>query len=113
MKGPQSASLKRFNTFMGFLHLVQGLGMLYLALSVDKFAAFKLPVLTNFLKFDATQMRLVSVPGKIADVPFAVLVSCFLSFPRWHTSSSPQSATRHMTAIWRRALTASDGMNTP
>lgn len=78
MKGPQSASLKRFNTFMGFLHLVQGLGMLYLALSVDKFAAFKLPVLTNFLKFDATQMRLVSVPGKIADVPFAVLVSCFL-----------------------------------
>lgn len=71
-------SLKKFNTFMGFLHLIQGIGMLLLALTVDKFAAFKVPVLSNFLTFDTTLMRLVTVSGKVADLPFAVLVSCFL-----------------------------------
>lgn len=74
----QLKSLDRFNAFMGFLHLAQGSGMLFLGLSVDKFAAFKLPVLSNFLTFDRSLMRLVSVPGKVADLPLVVLVSCFL-----------------------------------
>lgn len=74
----QYGSLIKFNAFMGFLHLIQGLGMLILSVSVEKFAAFKVPVLSNFLTFDRTLMRLVTVPGKVADLPFTLLVSFFL-----------------------------------
>ncbi len=71
-------SLRKFNVFMGFLHFVQGSLMLFFALQIEKIANFKLPLLSYFLKFDVEQMRLVSLPGKIADVPFAVLVAMFL-----------------------------------
>ena len=73
-----AASLKRFNLVMGILHAVQGLLMLVFAVSVEKFAQFKLPVWSNFLNFDMTQMRLVTLPEKLFDVPFAILVSMFL-----------------------------------
>jgi hypothetical protein len=70
--------LKKFNLFMGCLHLIQGAIMLGLALSVERFANFKLPVWSNFLNFDIQLMRLTTKPDKLADVPFVVLVSCFL-----------------------------------
>ncbi|NLV85098.1 MAG: heliorhodopsin HeR [Spirochaetales bacterium] len=73
-----AASLKRFNLVMGILHAVQGLLMLVFAVSVDKFAQFKLPVWSHFLNFDLTHMRLVTLPEKLFDVPFAILVSMFL-----------------------------------
>ena len=72
------SSLKKFNLFMGFLHFIQGAAMLSLALLVDKFSSFKLPVWSNFLTFDTTLMRLVTNSKKIADLPFAALVACFL-----------------------------------
>ena len=72
------SSLKKFNLLMGFLHFIQGAAMLSLALLVDKFSSFKLPVWSNFLTFDTTIMQLVTNSKKIADLPFAALVACFL-----------------------------------
>jgi len=71
-------SLRRFNLVMGILHFIQGSIMLYLAMSIDKFSGFKLPVYSNFLKFDTATMQLVTDNNKIFDVPFAVCVSLFL-----------------------------------
>lgn len=71
-------SLKKFNLFMGFMHFIQASLMLTFALVIEKIANFKLPLWSYFLKFDTAQMRLVTLPEKIADVPFAVLVSLFL-----------------------------------
>lgn len=71
-------SLRRFNLIMGILHFVQGTLMLIFALSIEKIVAFKLPVFSNFLKFDTTAMRLVTDNKKMFDVPFAICVSLFL-----------------------------------
>ncbi|HBQ63663.1 MAG TPA: hypothetical protein DD727_01785 [Clostridiales bacterium] len=71
-------SLVRFNFIMGFLHFLQGAAMLVFALTIDKITAFKLPVWSYYLKFDPVQMRLVTSPEKIGDVPFGALVSVFL-----------------------------------
>lgn len=70
--------LKRFNLVMGFLHLLQGSLMLFFALSIERISAFKTPVWSYFLEFDTTQMRLVTRPEQIAEVPFAMFVSFFL-----------------------------------
>ncbi len=72
------SKLRKFNMTMGILHFIQGAGMLTLALMVDKFKDFKTPVWSYFLTFDTTQMRLVTDPKKLFDVPFAALVACFL-----------------------------------
>lgn len=71
-------SLKKFNTVMGFLHLVQGLLMLGFALFIERIAEFTVPVMSNFLTFDQTQMRLVTETNQLFDVPFGILVSLFL-----------------------------------
>jgi len=71
-------SLRKFNLNMGILHLIQGGLMLFFALTVDKIIAFKLPVFSNFLKFDTMSMRLITDNQKIFDVPFAICVSLFL-----------------------------------
>lgn len=71
-------SLRRFNLIMGILHFVQGTLMLIFALSIEKITAFKLPVFSNFLKFDTTAMRLVTDTKKMFDVPFAICVALFL-----------------------------------
>lgn len=73
-----SRSLKRFNAIMGFFHLIQGLAMLAFALWIDKIAAFKPPVFTNFLTFDTTRMTLVTDTQKFFDFPFAIGVASFL-----------------------------------
>lgn len=72
------ASLKRFNLVMGILHLIQGLLMLGFALFIDRIADFRIPILSYFLTFDETQMRLVTDPGQIGELPFGAAVSMFL-----------------------------------
>ena len=71
-------SLRRFNLIMGLLHFIQGSVMLIFALTMEKIIAFKLPVYSNFLRFDTATMRLVTDNKKILDVPFAVGVASFL-----------------------------------
>ncbi len=63
---------------MGFLHLIQGLLMLGFALFIDRIADFRIPVMSNFLTFDETQMRLVTETDMIAELPFGITVSLFL-----------------------------------
>jgi hypothetical protein len=77
-KNNKFKSLRKFNLIMGFLHFIQGALMLFFALTIEKVIAFKLPVYSNFLKFDTTTMRLVTDNQKILDVPFAIGVSLFL-----------------------------------
>ncbi|MCC5889203.1 MAG: heliorhodopsin HeR [Alkalibacterium sp.] len=72
------SSLKKFNTIMGGLHLLQGLLMLGFALFIDRIADFRIPVLSYFLTFDETQMRLVTEPRHVFDMPFGIMVSLFL-----------------------------------
>ncbi len=71
-------SLRRFNLFMGVLHLIQGSLMLFFALAIETFSNFRLPIWSYFLKFDTQQMRLVTEANKLWDFPFAVFVSFFL-----------------------------------
>jgi len=71
-------SLKRFNTIMGFLHLIQGFLMLGFALFIDRIADFRIPLWSYFLTFDQTQMRLVTEPNQLGELPFGVMVSLFL-----------------------------------
>ncbi|OJF94168.1 heliorhodopsin HeR [Alkalibacterium sp. 20] len=71
-------SLKKFNTVMGFLHLVQGFLMLGFAIFIERIADFTIPVMSNFLMFDETQMRLVTETNQLFDVPFGIAVSLFL-----------------------------------
>ncbi|MBP7401780.1 MAG: heliorhodopsin HeR [Clostridia bacterium] len=71
-------SLRRFNLFMGFLHLIQGGLMLGFSLGIDMISAFRPPLRTYFLTFDRTAMRLVTDPRGAGSLPFGVLVACFL-----------------------------------
>lgn len=71
-------SLKKFNGFMGVLHLIQGALMLGFALYIDKIAQFKIPIRSYFLTFDTTQMRLVTDTKELFDFPFGIVVSVFL-----------------------------------
>ena len=45
-------SLRKFNVFMGFLHLIQGSAMLIFALTIDQIKNFRTPVWSNYLNFD-------------------------------------------------------------
>lgn len=71
-------SLRKFNLTMGALHFIQGMTMLIFAITIEKISAFKIPVYTNFLKFDTSAMRLVTDNQKLFEVPFAILVAVFL-----------------------------------
>jgi len=66
------SGLRRFNLFMGFLHLVQGI--LMIVLSNDR----AYPIFTNFLKFDTTIMSLVPDPKLAFELRFGPAVAVFL-----------------------------------
>jgi len=66
------SGLRRFNLFMGFLHLVQGI--LMIVLSPDR----AYPIFTNFLKFDTTIMSLVPDPKLAFELRFGPAVAVFL-----------------------------------
>lgn len=72
------SSLRKFNLVMGFLHLIQGFLMLGFALFIDRIADFSIPVMSNFLTFDETQMQLVTETNMVGEVPFGIFVSLFL-----------------------------------
>lgn len=71
-------NLRRFNFKMGVLHFVQGAIMLTVALSVTKVKEFKIPIFSNYLTFDTTQMQLVSENKLITQASFGILVAVFL-----------------------------------
>ena len=66
------SGLRRFNLFMGILHLVQGI--LMIVLSNDR----AYPIFTNFLKFDTTIMSLVPDPKLAFELRFGPAVAVFL-----------------------------------
>ncbi len=66
-------NLRRFNLFMGFFHLIQGVAMLAIA---D--FGFKLPVTTSFLEFDEATEKLVSNVETAFELPLAWLIVAFL-----------------------------------
>lgn len=68
----------KFNNFMGFFHMIQGMFMLFVALNVDKVINFKPAVMSNFLSFDTATNTLVSTPKLIFNMPFGIMVSVFL-----------------------------------
>lgn len=70
--------LRRFNLSMGVLHFLQGGLMLFFAIAIERFASFRIPVWSYFLTFDTQQMRLITDPNQIGEVPFAIMVSLFL-----------------------------------
>lgn len=71
--------LKKFNLIMGALHLVQGLGMVFLATNViQKVAEFQPTITQNFLKFDVESKSLVTASKELFDLPFGIMVASFL-----------------------------------
>lgn len=66
------SNLRRFNVFMGFLHLIQGI--LMIVLSND--TAY--PVYSNFLKFDVAARALVPNPQIAFELRFGPAVAVFL-----------------------------------
>lgn len=71
--------LRRFNFIMGFLHLVQAIAMVFLALFViDKIATFQPQIVKFFLRFDPITSSLVFDSMNLFVLPFGLLVSSFL-----------------------------------
>ncbi len=64
--------LKRFNLFMGFLHLIQGI--LMIVLSNDK----TYPIFTNYLSFDLKTFTLKPNPQLLYNLRFGPAVAMFL-----------------------------------
>jgi hypothetical protein len=70
--------LRRFNIFMGFLHLVQGLAMIYFAVAViAEISTFQINVTTNFLEFIPGE-GLVLASATLFALPFGFAVASFL-----------------------------------
>ena len=70
--------LRRFNIFMGFLHLVQGLAMIYFAVVViAEISTFQINVTTNFLEFIPGE-GLVLASADLFALPFGFAVASFL-----------------------------------
>jgi hypothetical protein len=65
-------SLRRFNLVMFFLHLTQGVAMLFISRD------FRLPVTTNYLSYDVVTKRLITATMPLFQVPFVWLVVIFL-----------------------------------
>ncbi|MGB9875309.1 MAG: hypothetical protein ACPLOU_04185, partial [bacterium] len=65
-------SLRRFNLVMFFLHLTQGVAMLFISRD------FRLPVTTNYLSYDVVAKRLITATMPLFQLPFVWLVVIFL-----------------------------------
>ncbi len=71
--------LKKFNLIMGFLHLIQAIIMFVLASSViQTIAEFQPSITQNYLSFDIATQSLEPASRVIFDLPFGILVGCFL-----------------------------------
>lgn len=78
MKEHKLNSICKFNVTMGSFHFIQGLFMLIVALNFEKAINFKPEIVSSFLKFDDTSMRLISDTKVLFELPFAILVAVFL-----------------------------------
>ncbi len=65
-------SLRRFNLVMGFLHLVQGLFMIFVSNDTTY------PIFTNFLNFDVATRSLKPNAQLLYELPFGIAVAFFL-----------------------------------
>lgn len=65
-------SLRRFNGIMGFLHLIQGLFMIFISNDTTY------PIFTNYLNFDITNFELTPNPQLFYELPFGPAVATFL-----------------------------------
>ena len=70
--------LRRFNLYMGLLHLIQASVMLILSLTVSQIKDFRLPVTTSYLVFNDVLEILETNYTQIGSVPIGPLVSIFL-----------------------------------
>jgi Heliorhodopsin len=68
----KAKSLVRFNLIMGFFHLIQGVVMVLLS---NKFV---LPVMTNYLNYDASTRSALPQPEKLFDLRVGYAVASFL-----------------------------------
>ncbi len=64
--------LNKFNKIMAVLHAVQALVIVVIATD------FKLPVTTNYIRYNAETDNFISESTKLFDLPFAWLVISFL-----------------------------------
>ncbi len=81
MENNELFKLRRFNMIMGGVHLIQGLLMIVIGLTVAKLGDFKLTIFQNYLQFvqtgpDAGYLDFARV--EIFTLPFFVLVASFL-----------------------------------
>ncbi|MEI7578884.1 MAG: heliorhodopsin HeR [bacterium] len=65
-------NLRKYNTLMGILHLLQGLLVLTLSNS------FKLPINSSFVQYNIVTNRLMPVLNKVAELPIGPMVALFL-----------------------------------
>jgi hypothetical protein len=71
--------LTRFNLIMGFLHLAQGLIMLFLATSViQKIGEFQPVIVQFFIRYNSTTQSLETASKTLFTLPFGILVASFL-----------------------------------
>jgi hypothetical protein len=73
-------SLRKFNMIMGGLHLIQGILMIIIALTVISQVnpAFQISITQNFLNFDPIEEKLFLDQKVLFDLPFGVMVGVFL-----------------------------------
>jgi len=64
--------LRRFNLFMGFLHLIQGVVMILISNDTTY------PIYTNFLSFDIDTFSLMPDPQLWYELPFGISVAVFV-----------------------------------
>lgn len=84
--------LRKFNLIMGFLHLVQGIIMLFLATSViQTIAEFKPTITQFFITYNPQTQALETASKELFELPFGILVALFLLI----------SATAHGIIVWR------------
>ncbi|HOZ89240.1 MAG TPA: heliorhodopsin HeR [Bacilli bacterium] len=67
-----------FNRNMGIAHLVQGIFMLFAALTFTKIAEYKPTIVSHFLTYDHTLGKLVNIQKDVFTLPFGILVASFL-----------------------------------
>jgi len=73
--------LRKFNLIMGGLHFIQGLLMVLFAYTIvadSPFAGFKPQIVQNYLTYDPVLQTLVPASKALFELPFALLVACFL-----------------------------------
>jgi hypothetical protein len=76
---PVYKKLRRFNMIMGFLHLIQGVLMIFLATSViQKIAEFSPQITQFYLTYNTETQTLETASRTLFDLPFGILVGVFL-----------------------------------